>query len=68
MHTHAHTRPHQFGAGCEAVLHTASVVDLSPAPTDLVGEINVDGTTNVIKAAQATPSVTALIYTSCVAA
>ena len=50
------------------MLHTASVVDLSPAPTDLVGEINVDGTTNVIKAAQATPSVTALIYTSCVAA
>ncbi|EGD75548.1 hypothetical protein PTSG_06618 [Salpingoeca rosetta] len=50
--------------GCDVVFHTASIVDMSPAPTDMVAEINVDGTTNIIKAAQASPTVLALVYTS----
>lgn len=54
-------------AGCEVVYHIAGLVSFCPRDPDLLYEVNVDGTRNVVRAARRA-GVRRLVHTSSVAA
>lgn len=54
--------------GCDAVFHLAGFVSYWDGHADLLHEVNVEGTYNVVEAAKATDGVHRLVHTSSVAA
>ncbi len=54
--------------GCEIVFHVAAVADYWRTPLEMIYQVNVEGTRNVVRAAVAAGGVRRLVFTSSVAA